>query len=130
LELESAPATWPVPRLALTDTTLTIRTLARPTATMALTISSAEASSAPAPGSPAGDLHTMDGPTPADLQDLAALTDVASQGAVLQDMALRDMLLRLAMASQDTARLRHAEGPTVADSAANPALGSKAFEAT
>jgi len=114
LELESAPATWLDLRPALTDTIQTTHTLARPTATMALTILSAECLSAPAPGSTAGDIAIMDGPMPADSQDLAALQD-----AILRDVVLRDVVERLGTASQDAAQ-SHVEGfmaeaSTVAD---------------
>ncbi len=94
MELESALAMWLARQLALTAITPTIRTLARPTATMALTISSVESSSAQAPGITAGDIHIMDGPTRARLQDLAALRDVVLQDVVMRGVALPDVVMR------------------------------------
>ena len=99
MELESAPATWLALRPALTDIIQTIRMLARPTATMVLTISSAESLSAPAPGTTAGDIPIMDGPMLADLQDLAASRDVVLKGEVSLDMVLKDILQRQGTAS-------------------------------
>jgi hypothetical protein len=83
LESESAPVMRPVPQLALMDTIPTIRMLAHLMATTVRAGSRAESLSAQAPGTTAaGDVRVGDGLMPADLQDLAALRDVALQDAV------------------------------------------------